>query len=666
MESSVKTVIYAQQQPTGTSLRQSMMTAYRECEATVKRIASSCRARNRKFRDVDFDLENDRNNCLHSLELSNIFNPPQVRRVTDIFDNPVFYKGTPESADIIEGEAMNCHLVSALSNIASMDDLIKNVCVARDEAAGVYGFIFYRDSYWISVIIDNLLFIRAPKYELLTKQEQELHYFDRDAYIATACKGSSSLYFSKPAHGEETWVPLLEKAYAKAHGDYESISYGRTCDVIEDLTGFGLPNRCVSNQLSTKDILDHDKFWQQELVKVNQDRLFGCWFDSPDGYRSGKYTGKVEGLFGHMSYSVVRAVEVKGKRFVVMRDPSGTVKWNGRWCDGSKEWTPEWLEVLPEIGHSFGRAGQFVMEYNDFLSIWREIQRTLIFDENWIMSSQWLLVEKPYASTSPRSFGDIVYRFILSASSHTVVVLTKYDTTYFEEVQGPSSWNLDFVLAKEGTQEPLCESCYSFFHSRNVSVELDLEPGAYVVLARLDATPTKTKDYFSDGISNGWNTRKVARRLTERAKGQSLASNYTPNPALFPAPVSKILASEAVKTDRQAIDTLNVHGQQIGVGEDITISTMVKTTQTITKSSRSYGFEPIARVAIADDVWDGSTPCTPTQPTRELAPAPDSAQYPPVNLAENTLDKDNSIVVGLKVYTYNTRLASISGRLGSD
>jgi hypothetical protein len=79
--------------------------------------------------DVDFDLENDGNHGLHGLESSNVFNPPQVRRVTDIFDNPAFYTGTPESAEIIEGEAMNCHLVSALSNITSMDHLIKSVCV---------------------------------------------------------------------------------------------------------------------------------------------------------------------------------------------------------------------------------------------------------------------------------------------------------------------------------------------------------------------------------------------------------------------------------------------------------------------------------------------------------------------------------------------------------
>ena len=37
-------------------------------------------------------------------------------------------------------------------------------------------------------------------------------------------------------------------------------------------------------------------------------------------------------------------------------------------------------------------------------------------------------------------------------------------------------------MAKEGETEPLAESSYSFFYTRGVSVELDLEAGNYVVL----------------------------------------------------------------------------------------------------------------------------------------------------------------------------------------
>jgi len=74
----------------------------------------------------------------------------------------------------------------------------------------------------------------------------------------------------------------------------------------------------------------------------------------------------VQGLFGAPAYSVLRAVECHGKRFVIVRNPWGTSEWNGRWADGSKEWTQEWLNYLPEIGHNFGDDGQFVMECRFF------------------------------------------------------------------------------------------------------------------------------------------------------------------------------------------------------------------------------------------------------------------------------------------------------------
>jgi hypothetical protein len=65
---------------------------------------------------------------------------------------------------------------------------------------------------------------------------------------------------------------------------------------------------------------------------------------------------------GNHAYSVLRAVECKEKKFVVVRNPWGKSEWTGRWSDGSKEWTREWLEVLPTLGHTFGDDGQFVME----------------------------------------------------------------------------------------------------------------------------------------------------------------------------------------------------------------------------------------------------------------------------------------------------------------
>jgi hypothetical protein len=49
--------------------------------------------------------------------------------------------------------------------------------------------------------------------------------------------GSEALYFAHCADPNETWLPLLEKAYAKAHGDFDAISGGSSGEAVEDMTG---------------------------------------------------------------------------------------------------------------------------------------------------------------------------------------------------------------------------------------------------------------------------------------------------------------------------------------------------------------------------------------------------------------------------------------------
>ena len=56
-----------------------------------------------------------------------------------------------------------------------------------------------------------------------------------DDYIP--CYPGRGPVFSR-ANGPELWVLLLEKAYAKAHGSYDSLKYGFTKHGMLDLTGF--------------------------------------------------------------------------------------------------------------------------------------------------------------------------------------------------------------------------------------------------------------------------------------------------------------------------------------------------------------------------------------------------------------------------------------------
>ncbi|KAF8651468.1 hypothetical protein AX16_004767 [Volvariella volvacea WC 439] len=497
--------------------------AVEECKARVSSIAKDCRAKNKKFRDIEFDIEHDKKRCLHGLASADIdppkYTPSDVQRVTEIFENPQFFVDGAGSNDIVQGNLGDCWFLSALATMSGCKGLVEKFCVARDEKVGVYGFVFFRDKHWIPVIIDDLLYTSIPKFEELTWDEKQLYHNDKDRYDRSARKGGKTLYFARSGTAGETWVPLIEKAYAKLHGDYHALSGGQTCEAIEDLTGG------VSSFIPSKDILDVDQFWRDELLKANKDRLFGCSFDDLSSTRSGVVSPTVNGLFGGHAYSVLRAVECRGKKFVVVRNPWGNSEWTGPWSDGSKEWTKEWLAILDDLDHVFGNDGEFVMEYSDFLNCFQQIDRTLLFDASWVMASQWLHVP---ARPTPAawSFGDVSFTFNLPQPTFAVIVLSRLDSRYFNDIAGRSEWTFDFILFRKDQEEPISESTHSMFYTRSVNLETHLDAGDYVLHVRLDRWVPPVGSAMIN--TSDWDQRKYARVLMERAIGQSIASNFDP------------------------------------------------------------------------------------------------------------------------------------------
>ena len=187
--------------------------ARKDCITKVAKIIQECRRINEKYSDPYFDLEaktdcnlplsifEDRESDSSAAPLTGTYNlmkdnasagrielyatdtseesltestdpsfAPSVKRVADIFDNPQFFVDGASSQDIKQGQEGDCWFLSALSALCSLENgeqLIERVCPAeaRDPEVGVYGFLFYRDGEWTSVVIDDKLYLLHPDYD---------------------------------------------------------------------------------------------------------------------------------------------------------------------------------------------------------------------------------------------------------------------------------------------------------------------------------------------------------------------------------------------------------------------------------------------------------------------------------------------------------------------
>ena len=339
----------------------------------MKRIVRECHRTNEKFTDPDFDIEDlaDKN-CLEGLKywykdqpaaatpsvstarlgsaLTTLVNsdillqnaapidfvttakllnnatfrdddgPGSVHRVDYIFEKPQFEIDGFSSSDVVQGSNGDCWFIAAVASICSHPKMINKVCVARDTECGVYGFVFYRDGEWIWTVVDDNLYLRYKDFDAFgdrydptgTKEER---------YRKNNQTGSTALYFASCADENEIWLPLLEKAYAKVHGDYDAIAGGWSGEAVEDLTGG------VTNKILTDRILSKERLWK-ELLQVNEQFLFSA--SSPGSY--GDDSDARRGLALSHAYSVLKAVDVEGKdgkkhRLVLIRY-AGHVRWS--------------------------------------------------------------------------------------------------------------------------------------------------------------------------------------------------------------------------------------------------------------------------------------------------------------------------------------------------
>ncbi|KAJ6135152.1 Alpha/beta hydrolase fold-3 [Penicillium capsulatum] len=491
----------ARQVPNGVIQGQEAVKSYeqakRECKKSVERIVKECERVNQKYTDPHFDLELDlksgRRDYLDALDKMNEeMRPRGVKRVT-IFEKPQFFVNGPTASDVRQGYDGDCWLMAALCTLGNRKDLIENICVARNEKIGIYGFVFYRgrlsgfhhlcaaliqmiDGEWQQCIVDDKLYLRAADYDESVEERPLWDDINRkdteEEYRRVWQTGSRALYFAQCVDPNETWLPLLEKAFAKAHGDYSAIEGGFVGEGIEDLTG-GVTSEVLSNN-----ILDTDRFWTEELMKVNKEFLFGCGTGLFSNWLDPKYRGPPrdrKGISENHSYSIMEAREIRGHRLLRLRAVD-------RGMDGASrsQVRQRWGMSTSQVYANSADCSQFFwISYNDLLKKYQHFDRTRLFGPDWTITQQWTTLNVPWSADYHST------KFVLNVTqSGSVVIL---DTRYFKGLGGEYSFVLKFRLQKEGEEDYMVRSHNSHFMGRSVNAEIDLDPGRYHVLMKITA-----------------------------------------------------------------------------------------------------------------------------------------------------------------------------------
>ncbi|KOS22143.1 Calpain-9 [Escovopsis weberi] len=497
--------------------------AAEECRRKVQKIVQECRRVNMRYRDpgwdLDWDLKYQKGDCLNyigsdkfeitrsTLLGSKATVPKAVKRVHEIFEQPTFMKDV-NGSDVKQGSLGDCWIMASLTALSNVENGIQRTCVAYDTKIGIYGFVFYRDGEWIISIVDDKLYLKSPCWDSPSMQRDLLQQIDREdvetVYRKTYQTGSKALFFAQCKDQNETWVPLLEKAYAKAHGDYASLSGGWIGEGLEDLSGG------VTTELLSSDILDIDAFWENEMSKVNQEFMFGC----STGLLEHGY-GQRDGISEAHAYVVVDARTLKsGQRLVKLRNPWGEIRkglWEGPWSDGSKEWT---TEVQDELGHKFGSDSVFWISFEDLVRKYTHFDRTRLFrDPDWRCCQRWIGVDVPWKAEFHEKF-----HIKLTKDSPLVLVLSQLDGRYFKGLHGQYSFRLHFRLHHKGrphAEDYVVRSHGNYFMKRSVSVELpDLPAGNYVVYLKV----TGQRDQDLPSVED-----VVKRECKDRVENEKLA-----------------------------------------------------------------------------------------------------------------------------------------------
>ncbi|XP_061558425.1 calpain-5-like [Phycodurus eques] len=280
----------------------------------------------------------------------------QWKRPGEISNDPHLFVEGVSAHDLNQGSVGNCWFVAACSCLALKPNLWKKVIPDWKEQewdskhpenyAGIFHFQFWVFGEWVDVVVDD----RLPTI-------------------------NGELIYCHSKDNNEYWSALLEKAYAKLSGCYESLEGGNTGDAVVDFSGAVAEAINLEAEAYYKDQENLDHLFADLLKVYDRGGIISCSIKAQPHELELKLAN---GLVKGHAYSVTAVNRVRlGHGLVAyfknetipmirMRNPWGKTEWNGAWSDSSEEWSKVGDTERGNLGITVEDNGEFWMSFTDW------------------------------------------------------------------------------------------------------------------------------------------------------------------------------------------------------------------------------------------------------------------------------------------------------------
>uniref|UniRef100_UPI0037E9A03E calpain-5-like n=1 Tax=Semicossyphus pulcher TaxID=241346 RepID=UPI0037E9A03E len=278
------------------------------------------------------------------------------KRPGEISNDPHLFVEGISAHDLNQGRVGNCWFVAACSCLALKPNLWKKVIPDHKDQewdpkhpesyAGIFHFQFWVFGEWIDVVVDD----RLPTI-------------------------NGELIYCHSKDNNEYWSALLEKAYAKLAGCYQSLEGGNTGDAVVDFSGAVTESISLEKDAYYKEQEKQDHLFEDLLKVYERGGIISCSIKAqPHEIESRMANGLVK---GH-AYSVTAVKKVRlGHGLIAyfknetiplirMRNPWGKTEWKGAWSDSSEEWSKVGDMERGNLGITVEDDGEFWMAFTDW------------------------------------------------------------------------------------------------------------------------------------------------------------------------------------------------------------------------------------------------------------------------------------------------------------